>query len=103
MESNRATSLGSFDQMTDQSMTWRQQSLWAFPAVDGEPDTADAEPALGSLDGRDDLTAWAAGDRRDLERDDGEGWADNGGPTRAHRRARVGYPQSCGAHFHGKR
>jgi hypothetical protein len=30
------------------------------------------EPALGSLDGRDNQTAWAAGDRRDLEQDSAE-------------------------------
>jgi hypothetical protein len=33
---------------------------------------ADDEPALGSLDGKDDQTAWAAGDRRDLELDPAE-------------------------------
>ena len=36
-------SLGSFDRMTDQSKAWRQQSLWAFPEVDGEQDDCDRE------------------------------------------------------------
>lgn len=36
-------SLGSFDRMTDQERSWRQQSLWAFPAVDGEQDDCDRE------------------------------------------------------------
>jgi len=39
----------------------------------GENEESDpAEPVLGSLDGRDDQTAWAAGDRRDLELDPAE-------------------------------
>jgi hypothetical protein len=37
--------------------------------TDGDPDL---EPALGSLDGRDDQTAWAAGDRLDIEMDHAE-------------------------------
>jgi hypothetical protein len=45
-------SLGSFDQMRDQSKAWQQHSVWAYPADDGEQDDADAEPALGSLDGK---------------------------------------------------
>jgi hypothetical protein len=36
-------SLGSFDRMTNQDKAWRQQSLWAFPAVDAEQDDADRE------------------------------------------------------------
>jgi hypothetical protein len=36
-------SLGSFDRITDQDKAWRQQSLWAFPAIDGEQDDADRE------------------------------------------------------------
>jgi hypothetical protein len=36
-------SLGSFDRMTDQSKSWRTQTIWAFPAVDAELDDADRE------------------------------------------------------------
>ena len=36
-------SLGSFDRMTDQSKSWRQVSIWAFPEVDGEVDDCDRE------------------------------------------------------------
>ena len=36
-------SLGSFVRMTDQSKAWRTQSLWAFPAFDGEVDDCDRE------------------------------------------------------------
>lgn len=36
-------SLGSFDRMTDQDKAWRTQSLYAFPAVDGEQDDCDRE------------------------------------------------------------
>jgi hypothetical protein len=38
-------SLGSFDRMIDQSKSWRTQSLWAFPEVDGEVDDCDREDA----------------------------------------------------------
>jgi hypothetical protein len=39
----------------------------------GEDEQSDPpEASLGSLDGRDDQTAWAAGDRRDLEQDPAE-------------------------------
>ena len=51
------------------SKAWRTQSLWAFPEVDGEHETADDEPALGSLDQQDDQQHWAAGGRRDAEQD----------------------------------
>jgi hypothetical protein len=66
-------SLGSLDRMMDQSKAWRlHSSPWAFPAVDGEQDDADAEPSLGSLDHNHSQERWAAGDRRDLERDPAE-------------------------------
>jgi hypothetical protein len=69
-EADAEPSLGSFDRMTDQGKAWQTRgSLWAFPVEDGEQDDADAEPALGSLDGQSNQTAWAAGDRRDLELD----------------------------------
>ena len=42
-EGHEEPSLGSFDRMTDQSKAWRQQSLWAFPAVDAEVDDCDRE------------------------------------------------------------
>jgi hypothetical protein len=58
--------------MTDQSKAWRTQSVWAFPGVDAEQDTADDEPSLGSLDGRTDQTGWAAGNRGDYELDHAE-------------------------------
>ena len=59
--------------MTDQDKAWRQQSLWAFPAIDAEQDDTDAEPSLGSLgDHHADQEQWAAGDRRDLEQDPSE-------------------------------
>src|SRR5450755_4544864 len=39
----------------------------------GEDEDSDpAEPSLGSLDGKDDQTAWADGGRRDLEQDPAE-------------------------------
>jgi hypothetical protein len=40
--------------MTNQEKAWRQRSLWAFPAVDGEQDDADSEESdtgIGDLDG----------------------------------------------------
>ena len=42
-EGHEEPSLGSFDRITDQSKAWRQQSLWAFPAVDAEADDCDRE------------------------------------------------------------
>ena len=65
-------SLGSFDRMTDQDKAWRQFAGELCFSVDAEQDDADAEPLLGSLDGRTDQTAWAAGDRRDMEQDPAE-------------------------------
>lgn len=67
-------SLGSFDRMTDQSKSWqtvdRNPDLYGWAGgVDNELDDADHEPALGSLDGQGDQTAWAAGGGRDLEQD----------------------------------
>jgi hypothetical protein len=41
-------------------------------AEDRELDNSDDEPALGSLDGQMDQTAWAAGKGRDLELDPAE-------------------------------
>ena len=64
--------LGSFDRMADQSKAWRQQSLWAFPVVDGEYDAADTEPFLGALEGQTDQTGWAVGHRGDREQDPAE-------------------------------
>ncbi len=43
-------SLGSFDRMVDQDKAWRTQSLWAFPAVDGEVDDCDREDCDPSED-----------------------------------------------------
>jgi hypothetical protein len=62
-------SLGSFDRMTDQSNAWQQRSLFGYPAIDGEHDTADAEPSLGSLDYNHSQERWSAGGRRDMEED----------------------------------
>jgi hypothetical protein len=48
---NGEPSLGSFDRMLDQTKSWRQRDIpgvW-WPPVDGELDTADHEPSLGSL------------------------------------------------------
>jgi hypothetical protein len=36
-------SLGSFERLMNQEKSWRQQSLWAFPAVEGEVDDCDRE------------------------------------------------------------
>jgi hypothetical protein len=62
-------SLGSFDRMVDQVKAWRTLSRYAFPAVDGEHDAADSEPALGSLDHNHSQERWAMGGRRDPEED----------------------------------
>lgn len=71
-DADAGPSLGSFDRMTDQSKAWRTQSVWSLPAVDAEQDTADDEPAFGSLDQHDNQERWAAGDRRDAEQDPAE-------------------------------
>jgi hypothetical protein len=42
-EGHDEPSLGSFDRMMNQDKAWRTQSLWAFPAVDGEVDDCDRE------------------------------------------------------------
>ena len=68
-DSDLEPSLGSFDRMMNQDKAWRTQSLYAFPAVDGEHDTADDEPALGSLDHHHSQEHWATGGCRDLEAD----------------------------------
>jgi hypothetical protein len=64
-------SLGSFDRMTNQEKSWRAMGA---ADLDAELDTADEEPALGSLDPdhHPNQERWAAGDRRDLEKDDTE-------------------------------
>lgn len=50
------------------------------PENDEDEDSDPAEPALGSLDGQTDQTAWAAGGRTDLELDGAEsGIADHDG------------------------
>jgi hypothetical protein len=45
MKGPAESSLGSFDRMTDQSKSWRTQSLWAYPEVDGEVDDCHSEDA----------------------------------------------------------
>jgi hypothetical protein len=64
-------SLGSFDRMTNQEKSWRAMGA---ADLDAELDTADDEPALGSLDHdhHPNQEQWAAGDRRDLEEDGAE-------------------------------
>jgi hypothetical protein len=42
-EGHDELSLGSFDRLMNQEKAWRQQSLWDFPAVDGEVDDCDRE------------------------------------------------------------
>jgi hypothetical protein len=67
-------SLGSFDRMVDQDKAWqsRHHHFFSVP-VDAETDSADDEPSLGSTgDQHLNQEVWAEGDRRDLERDDGE-------------------------------
>lgn len=44
-DSDLEPSLGSFDRMTNQEKAWRTQSLYAYPAVDGEHDDCDSEDA----------------------------------------------------------
>ena len=55
--------LGSRDRVLQQDKAWSLSSGWI---LDGEPDNADDEPALGSLDQHDHQDQWAAGARRDL-------------------------------------
>jgi hypothetical protein len=64
-------SLGSFDRVTDQEKSWRAMGA---ADLDAEMDTSDDEPSLGSLDHdhHPNQEQWAAGDWRDLEKDDTE-------------------------------
>jgi hypothetical protein len=41
----------------------------AYPEVDGQHDTADAEPSLGSVDHNHSQARWVSGGRRDMEED----------------------------------
>src|SRR5579871_1183979 len=65
-------SLGSFDRMINQERSYRPVSGESIPSVDAELDASDEEPTLGSRDHHWSQEAWATGDRRDLEQDDGE-------------------------------
>lgn len=50
------------------------------PEIGEDEESDPREASLGSLDGRIDQTGWAAGNRRDLEQDEGEtGIADQDG------------------------
>ncbi|QIG92272.1 hypothetical protein [Bradyrhizobium sp. 6(2017)] len=70
---DREPDLGSFDRMTDQRLSNRQNHLGEERLeVDAEHDLADHEPSLGGLDHYQSQELWAAGGRRDLERDPAE-------------------------------
>ncbi|UGY11822.1 hypothetical protein HAP48_0001535 (plasmid) [Bradyrhizobium septentrionale] len=70
---DREPDLGSFDRMTDQRLSTRQHHLGEERVeVDAELDQADSEPSLGALDHNHSQDVWAAGGRRDLERDPAE-------------------------------
>lgn len=74
-DSDAEPSLGSFDRMSNQIKAW----AYRWGDTDAELDHADDEP-LGSLDGKVDQTAWAAGNPSDAELDGAEsGIADHDG------------------------
>ena len=69
-------SLVSFDRMSDQIKAWSTRSTYTEIEVDAELDTADAEPALGSVAAlaEENQERWTAGNRDDRE---GDGCADD--------------------------
>ncbi|WP_342728886.1 hypothetical protein AAFG07_20915 [Bradyrhizobium sp. B097] len=69
---DREPDLGSFDRMLNQERCNRQRLGEERVEVDAELDHADLEPALGALDHDHSQVRWAAGGRRDLERDPAE-------------------------------